>query len=123
MRLTSNELKELLKRPHVAARNAGVSDPRYTPRKVAVMEPALVDVSLGAASVQKTSRPRFRVSITSIRNRLIDEDNLAGKFCTDLCRTYGYIPNDNAETTKIEVSQRKCEQGEPEHVTILIERI
>lgn len=123
MRLSHEELQELLKRPSVAGRNPDLSNPYHPPRKVAVMEPAIVDVSLGSASVQKTSRQSFRVRLVSVRERLLDEDNLSAKYVVDQIRYCGIIPDDNAPQTKIEITQRKCEEGEPEYVEVIVEKI
>ena len=123
MRMTSHELKELLKRQTVAARNPELSSPYYPPWSVAVVEPTPEYVNVAAPRLQKASRQSFRVRVVSVRNRLIDEDNLSCKYVVDQLRYAGLIPNDDAATTKIEVSQRKCEEGEPEHVRITIEKL
>ena len=66
------------------------------------------------------SSERFLVCVTSVRKRLLDEDNLCEKFHVDLCRYAGCIPSDAPECAKIEVSQRKAKRGEIEHTVIEI---
>ncbi len=91
-------------------------------RKIALMESGAGHEPLGTPSPQEENPARFRVIITSIRKRLLDEDNLAEKFHVDCLRRYGFIPNDDPATTRIEVTQRKCARGEPERIEIVIEK-
>jgi hypothetical protein len=72
------------------------------------------------APVKAKNTERILVRVTSVRNRLLDEDNLCEKYVVDCCRYAGLIPSDAPDKTKIEVTQRKCEAGETEHVLIEI---
>lgn len=92
-------------------------------RSATVVEPAPCDDPLGSPPLQETNPQRIIVRVCSVRERLLDEDNLAEKFVVDALRYCGLIPDDCPETTKIEVSQRKCGKGEPEFVTVVIEPI
>jgi len=115
MRWTKEELESYeLRRKHSRDRGAGT---------VAIVEPTPVHDALAAAPIQETNSQRFIVRVLSIRKRLLDEDNLAEKFIVDQLRYAGIIPDDCPETTKIEVSQRKCQGTEPERVRIEIQRI
>lgn len=91
-------------------------------RTAPIVEPTPVDDALGEAPLQKTNESRFRVCLCSVRKRLLDEDNLAEKFIVDQLRYAALIPDDCPETCQIDVSQRLCHAGEPEHVTITIYR-
>lgn len=71
-----------------------------------------------APQVKAQNPKRILVRVTSVRVRLLDEDNLAEKYVIDCCRYAGLIPSDAPATTKIEVAQRKCEAGEEEHIVI-----
>ena len=93
------------------------------PRQVAIVESNAGDKLASEAQIQKAGKSRFLVRVISVRKRLIDEDNLAEKFLVDECRYAGLIPDDAPECCKIEVSQRKCQENEPEHVIIEIEQI
>ena len=73
-----------------------------------------------ARQVQRPNRRRFLVRVTSVRKRLLDEDNLCEKYHVDLCRYAGVLLGDEAGTTKIETGQRKAEKGETERTVIEI---
>jgi hypothetical protein len=87
------------------------------------VEPDIVNVALGAASIQKTDPQRFLVCVCSVRRRLLDEDNGCEKFLVDQLRYFGAIPDDNPQLTKIETTQRLCCGGEPEHVEITVDKL
>ena len=74
--------------------------------------------AVGALQIQAGLGKRHVVRITSIRRRLLDEDNLCEKFFIDLLRHAGAIPGDAPGQTKIEVAQQKAGKGEPEEVRI-----
>ena len=73
-----------------------------------------------AQEVQGRSCERILVRVTSIRNRLLDEDNLCEKYHVDLCRYAGALPDDTPDKVKIEVCQRKAAKGERERTEIVI---
>ena len=62
----------------------------------------------------------FLVRVTSVRRRLIDEDNLCEKYAVDCCRYAGLLPSDCPGETKIEATQRKAGKEEAEHTVIQI---
>lgn len=90
-------------------------------RKALKLERDSSDASLEKKKVQGRSGQKFLIRITSIRKRLIDEDNLCGKYHCDLCRyASGGVFGDEAGKTKIEITQRKVEKGEEEKTLIEI---
>lgn len=93
------------------------------PRSAAIMECGPLVKPLAEDKIEKENPERFRVCVTSIRKRLLDEDNLCEKYHVDCLRRAGYIPDDNPEVTTIEVRQRRCQRGEPERIEIVIERL
>jgi len=103
----------------VRKRNAHLLDTWTAP----VMERNPQPRTLGEGKAQEGSHGRFRVRITSVRNRLLDEDNLCEKYVVDCCRYAGLLPGDAPGQTKIEVDQRKCSKGEAEHIAVSIDRI
>lgn len=58
--------------------------------------------------------------VTSIRRRLIDEDNLCEKYAVDCCRYAGLLPGDGPGQTQIEIRQRKALKGEEEATLVEI---
>ena len=90
-------------------------DADATPQ-AAVVERDSSHAPLAAEEVQRPIGARFLVRITSVRKRLLDEDNLCEKYHVDLCRYAGVIPDDAPDKVKIEVSQRKAQKGERESV-------
>lgn len=58
------------------------------------------------------------VRITSVRARLLDEDNLCEKYHVDCLRYAGIISDDSPDKTRIETTQRKARKGEAERVEI-----
>ena len=115
--MSSDELRQLLQR------RPGLSVEDSYSRKAPVVEPGLIDVALAKAPLQKPSGQSFLVRVVAVRKRLLDEDNGCEKFLVDQCRLSGLIPNDNPALTKIETSQRRCEEGEPEHVEVNISKL
>lgn len=89
-------------------------------RAAAVVEPNPCDAPLDAQKVQGQPDARILVRVTSVRRRLLDEDNLCEKFHVDLCRYAGVIPDDAPDRVKIEVTQRKAQPKEEEHTLIEI---
>lgn len=76
--------------------------------------------ALGEGQEQEGHPDRFLVRVTSVRRRLIDEDNLCEKYVLDCCRYAGLIPDDRPRTTQITVTQRKAGKEEAEHTVIEI---
>ena len=109
--------------PHLDSRLSGQ---RPENQKAA---PDAVRAELEQRPATRTPRPprieaenpkRFLVRVTSIRNRLIDEDNLCEKYVVDCCRYAGLLPGDGPGQTRIEVCQRKAGKEEPEGTMIEI---
>ena len=88
--------------------------------KAAKLERNLGNGPLAKSEAEKGNSERVLVRVTSVRKRLIDEDNLAEKYHVDCCRYAGLIHGDEPSKTKIEVCQRKAEKDEAEHTIIEI---
>ena len=88
--------------------------------KIAKLERNIGNGPLAKSEAEKGNPERVLVRVTSVRKRLIDEDNLAEKYHIDCCRYAGLIHGDEPSKTKIEVCQRKAEKGEAEHTIIEI---
>ena len=73
---------------------------------------------LETEEVQGPDRRRILVRVTSIRKRLLDEDNMCEKYLVDLCRYAGIIPTDAPGQVSIETSQRKAKPDEAEGTVI-----
>lgn len=88
------------------------------------VRPELEQRVAATAPRQKRSKvedsKRFLVRVTSIRSRLIDEDNLCEKYVVDCCRYAGLLPGDGPGQTRIEVSQRKAGKEESECTVVEI---
>lgn len=82
-------------------------------------EQAVCHEPLAEAQGKGCNAPRYTVSITSFRRRLLDVDNLIGgtKYFTDSLRYSGIIPGDSPDKITIEVSQVKC-KNERTEITI-----
>ncbi len=74
--------------------------------------------TLATIKAQEVDPRSFFVRITSIRKRLLDEDNLASKYHTDCLRYAGLLPSDAPAQTRIETRQRKTNKGEEEHTVV-----
>jgi hypothetical protein len=99
--------------------NAAVLSPRCA-GSPAVVESNPGDAPLATEEVQRPTRQRFLVRVTSVRKRLLDADNLCEKYHVDLCRYAGVIPDDSPDKVEIQVSQRKANKGEEEATIIEI---
>jgi hypothetical protein len=88
--------------------------------ETAKLERNLRNGPLAKSEAEKGNPERVLVRVTSVRKRLIDEDNLAEKYHVDCCRYAGLIHADSPDQTKIEVCQRKAEKDEAEHTIIEI---
>jgi hypothetical protein len=88
--------------------------------KTAKLERNSGDGPLAKSEAEKGNPERVLVRVTSVRKRLIDEDNLAEKYHVDCCRYAGLIHADSPDQTKIEVCQRKAAKDEAEHTIIEI---
>lgn len=83
-----------------------------------VLERHLGDGALGEIPVQEATGRQFHVRVTTVRSRLLDDDNCAEKYHVDLLRYAGVIPGDSRKTTRIKVVQQKAQAGEREEVIL-----
>lgn len=81
-------------------------------------ERATRDDALAEAQAQGRNQQRFLVVITSFRRRLLDEDNLCGKYHCDLLRYAGILPSDAPGQTQIQNRQSKVKTKEEERTEI-----
>ena len=84
----------------------------------AIVERGPGDEPLAKEEVQGQVSGRVLVCVTSVRKRLLDQDNLCEKFHVDLLRRAGVIYDDAPGQCQIETRQRKIEKGEQEHSLI-----
>lgn len=76
--------------------------------------------ALVSGQAKKGYTGRVLVRVTSVRRRLIDEDNLCSKYVVDCCRYAGLISSDDPGKTQIQSTQRKAGKEEAEHTIIEI---
>lgn len=103
--------------------DGGAPDHLRRPGPAAELEHGAGHGALGEGAVQGKSAARFLVRITSVRVRLLDEDNLCEKYHVDCCRYAGLIPDDAPSLVRIETLQRKARRGEAEHTQVEIYRL
>lgn len=89
--------------------------------KVTKLECRIGNEPLEKNKVEKRDTGRYVISIIAVRKRLLDTDNLCAKFHTDALRYSSIISSDAPDKTTITTTQRKCENGEEEHIIITIE--
>lgn len=112
MKLTPDKLREqFAKNPDLARRNPGVFDDRR-PSKDPELKRAPQHGPLPAVPAPQGVRPRFSVRIISFRARLLDPDNLVGKYAVDCLRYAGLLPDDTAEIMDYRIEQQKCPKAE-----------
>lgn len=70
------------------------------------------DGALAARKTKKGYSAFYVIRITSFRSRLIDSDNLCGKWHCDALRYAGIIPSDAPDRARIETAQIKCPKGQ-----------
>ncbi len=80
-------------------------------------EPTVLDAPLGAEEVEGCD-PRRRVTVTSYRVRLLDQDNLCIKYHIDGLRYAGVIRDDTTEDIEIFVHQQKVATRKEERTEI-----
>lgn len=76
--------------------------------------------ALAKTEAQETNTGRLLIRYTSVRKRLLDEDNISSKWATDCLRYVGAIRGDEPEKVAIQTGQRKVKAGEEEHTLIEI---
>ncbi len=89
-------------------------------RKASVVERNDEHEPLAKGQVQEAATARVFVRVTSVRKRLLDEDNLCEKFHVDCCRYAGLLLSDAPGKTSIKTTQRQAGKGEKEHIIIEI---
>lgn len=114
--LAANSAASELPKPEVSPRAEEGMPAAVRPK----LERRARHAALGAAKAKGGDPGRFLVRVTSVRRRLIDDDNLCEKFVVDCCRYAGLIPGDGPGQTRIEVRQRKAGKEEPEETVIEI---
>jgi len=77
--------------------------------------------SLAKGKDEKRDTAKFFVRIVSYRRRLLDEDNIVGKWHTDMARYCGILPSDAPGQTRIITTQEKIGSKEAEYTLIEIE--
>jgi hypothetical protein len=92
----------------------------HNPRSPAELERCAQHAPLEADQLQARPPRLLLVRVTSVRKRLIDEDNLCEKFHIDCLRYAGLIPDDSPDKVRIETTQRKAGKDEDERVIIEI---
>jgi hypothetical protein len=126
--MTIDQLKQRF--PHATsdflranANDWGLDPLTGNPRALAKLERNPGHGALDSGQIQAATTGRFRVRLTSIRKRLLDQDNLCEKYHVDCCRYAGLLPGDGPATTEIETVQRKADPGEEERVIIELWKI
>ena len=106
--------------PRASAAFIAANSDAGSARPTAVVEPSPWNGALAKKKAQRFIGPKFHVRVESVRNRLLDEDNLCAKFHVDLLRYAGIIPGDSPTEVSIQTRQRKAEKGEQEKVIITV---
>ena len=75
---------------------------------------------LATAKGEKGHTGRVPVRIVSFRRRLLDPDNLVGKFFTDCARYCGLLRSDTSDAIDYQISQVKVKKKEDERTEIII---
>jgi len=81
---------------------------------------AVWDEPLAAPKGKESYSGRVSLRITSFRRRLLDEDNLVGKWFTDCCRYAGYIRQDTPDAISYSIRQIKVKTKQEERTEIEI---
>jgi hypothetical protein len=89
----------------------------------AVVEPIVRDEPLATPKGKAGDTGRVSVRVVSVRNRLIDPDNLCPKYFIDCLRYAKLLRDDTAAEIELTTSQRKPEKGEAEQTLIFIDKL
>jgi len=128
--VTVDELRKLF--PHASEQflraNADdlprrVPGPAHRDAPAPVVERSVRPRPLAKGPAQGKHPARFFVRVTSFRRRLLDEDNLCGKYVVDCCRYAGLLPGDDPSQARIVTTQEKVSRKEDERTEIVIERM
>jgi len=120
VKLTSEQLRDKLRdNPALAKLNPDLAGgaPRSQPQQTVRHEP------VAAVPRKDGNSTRYAVRICSFRRRLLDPDNLCGKFFVDCLRRGGIIPDDTAAIMDYGIRQQKVKSKKEEHTEIVIERL
>lgn len=85
-----------------------------------IVEPPVRDESVAAIPGENSNSQRYDVCITSYRTRLLDPDNLSGKWFVDCLRHAGIIPDDTAAIVDYSIRQQKVATKAEEHTLVTI---
>ena len=108
--MTPDELAALLKRnPALSTGN---------PRTAPVLERTARHGPLAESESQEGNAGRVHIRFVSVRQRLLDPDNLSEKWLLDCLRNCGAIAGDEPDKITLETTQRKAAKGEAEHTII-----
>jgi hypothetical protein len=77
------------------------------PASSPVVERTLSDGPLAAPKAKEGDTAKYLVRIKSYRVRLLDEDNLCGKWFVDALRYASILPSDTPDKAHIEICQEK----------------
>ncbi len=78
------------------------------------------DESLATAQRAQSNSFRYAVCIASYRHRLIDPDNLCGKYFVDCLRYAGVIPDDTAAIVDYSIKQFKVKAKKEQRTVIIV---
>lgn len=84
-------------------------------------EQAVRDEPLAAIPRKNGNGQRYSICITSHRRRLLDPDNLCGKWIVDALRHAGIIPDDTAAIVDYTIRQEKTEKADSERTEVIIQ--
>jgi hypothetical protein len=99
---------------HLVAKADHISGPPPT----AEHQPPVRNEPVGPKAGEAGNPTRVHVSVTSIRTRLCDPDNLCPKYFIDCLRYAELIPNDRPQDITLSVSQEKCAHIDEERTII-----
>jgi hypothetical protein len=118
VKLTTEQLNEILSRPSMARANPVSGKGTHTiPERTAIQQP------IQEAGNEGGDSGKLLIRVKSLRRRLLDEDNLVEKWHVDALRYAGVLYSDAPDKAKIEVSQEKVTTKEEECTVITIERM
>jgi len=102
--------------------NADIPVPTHSSPPVAKPKRRLRNGPLAAGQAKEGDPAFYLVRITSFRSRLIDSDNLCGKWHCDSLRYAGILPSDAPDKALIQTTQVKVPKGQ-ERTEITINQI
>lgn len=120
--ITPNEFSRLFPNASKSCRRANSQDDDTHCDSVPAPEPQRVvrDATLATHQRKEKGSSQFRVHIEGRRSRKIDPDNVIPKYLLDCVRRAGLIPDDDADTIELTISQTKV-KAEQECTVITID--